>query len=200
MAAQLMRIMSSMSPLFEKENIEASSKSEIGEFAISLMKSGDTILLDSGTTTLSIAQSLKGKSMSLTVVTNSPVIALELSTESDIDIVLIGGLLRKQTRALVGPQAENMLMDLNVDKAFIGTNGITLNGFFTPNIVEAETKKKMVKVSSQTYIVADHTKFGVSNFAKFADIKDIAAIITDKNVDKTQIKDFEERGIKIILS
>ncbi len=185
---------------FEKENIETSSKSQIGKFAASLIKSDDTILLDSGTTTLSIARALKGKNIRLTVVTNSPVIALELSTESGMDIVLIGGLLRKQTRALVGPQAENMLMDLNVDKAFIGTNGITINGCFTPNILEAETKKKMVKVSSQTYIVADHTKFGVSNFVKFADINDITEIITDKNVDKSKVKDFEEHGVQIIIS
>nr|WP_187695072.1 DeoR/GlpR family DNA-binding transcription regulator [Thermosediminibacter litoriperuensis] len=180
----------------EKESKEAASKKEIGILSSKLVKDGDTILLDSGTTTLSIARNLKGKR--ITVVTNSPVIAMELFTDEDIEVILVGGIFRKETRALVGPIAEKNLKEFKVDKAFIGANGVALDGITTPNIIEATTKRVMIEISSQPYIVADHTKFGISTFVRFANLSDIAAIITDRNVDLKWVTSFEEAGTEII--
>lgn len=184
--------------IFEKEALEASSKQEIGVLAAQLVKEGDTILLDSGTTTLIVAKNLKGKNLRITVLTNSPVIALELSTEEQMEVVLIGGILRKATRALVGPMAERSLTEFRVDKAFMGANGITLYGVTTPDITEAGTKRAMVQIASEVYVVADHTKFGVSTFVKFADLQDVVAIITDREIDRGQVAAFEEQGVEII--
>lgn len=180
----------------EKQSKEAASKQEIGKLAAELVKDGDTVLLDSGTTTLSVAKNLKGKR--ITVVTNSPVIAMELFAEEEIEVIMVGGIFRKETVALVGPIAEKNLKEFNVDKAFIGANGIDLKGVTTPNIIEAATKKVMLKISLQPYIVADHSKFGISTFVKFADLSDIAAIITDRNVDPKWVSSIEEAGTEII--
>ncbi len=180
----------------EKETIQSVAKQEIGKLAADLVKDNDTVLLDSGTTTLNIAKNLKKKR--ITVVTNSPIIAMELAAEEEIELIMVGGMFRRGTRAFVGPIAESNLRQLNVDKAFIGANGIHLDGITTPNVTEAATKKAMIEISSQPYIVADHTKFGICAFVKFANLLDIAAIITDNNIDEKWIKNFDERGVEII--
>ncbi|MGB9781237.1 DeoR/GlpR family DNA-binding transcription regulator [Caldanaerobacter sp.] len=182
---------------FEKEEVELEAKRKIGKIAASLIEEGDTILLDSGTTTLEIARNLKN--MRLTVVTNSPLIAIELSKYEDIEIIVTGGIQRWRTRALVGPIAEMVIRQFKVDKAFIGTNAISFeDGLMTPDLIEANTKKTMIEVASEVYVVADHTKFGKKSFVKFADLKDITAIITDDEIDYEVIKKYEQANVEIL--
>ncbi|TCO61499.1 DeoR/GlpR family DNA-binding transcription regulator [Caldanaerobacter subterraneus] len=182
---------------FEKEEVELEAKRKIGKIAASLIEEGDTILLDSGTTTLEIARNLKN--MRLTVVTNSPLIAIELSKYEDIELIVTGGIQRWRTRALVGPIAEMVIRQFKVDKAFIGTNAISFeDGLMTPDLIEANTKKAMIEVSSLVYVVADHTKFGKKSFVKFADLKDITAIITDDEIDYEVVKKYEQANVEIL--
>ncbi|KKC28674.1 sugar metabolism transcriptional regulator [Caldanaerobacter subterraneus subsp. pacificus DSM 12653] len=182
---------------FEKEEVELEAKRKIGRIAASLIEEGDTILLDSGTTTLEIARNLKN--MRLTVVTNSPLIAIELSKYEDIELIVTGGIQRWRTKALVGPIAEMVIRQFKVDKAFIGTNAISFeDGLMTPDLIEANTKKTMIEVASEVYVVADHTKFGKKSFVKFADLKDITAIITDDEIDYEVVKKYEQANVEIL--
>lgn len=182
---------------FEKEEVELEAKRKIGKIAASLIEEGDTILLDSGTTTLEIARNLKN--MRLTVVTNSPLIAIELSKYEDIELIVTGGIQRWRTKALVGPIAEMVIKQFKVDKAFIGTNAISFeDGLMTPDLIEANTKKAMIEVASEVYVVADHTKFGKKSFVKFADLKDITAIITDDEIDYEVVKKYEQANVEIL--
>lgn len=182
---------------FEKEDYELASKQKIGRIAASMIEEGDSIILDAGTTTLEIAKNLGN--IRLTVVTNSPLIAIELSKHENIELIVTGGIERWKTKALVGPIAEMVIKQFKVDKAFIGANAVSYeNGLMTPDIIEANTKKAMIEVASEVYAVIDHTKFGKKSFVKFADIKDITAIITDDEIDYETVRKYEQANIDIV--
>ncbi|MDE4542839.1 MULTISPECIES: DeoR/GlpR family DNA-binding transcription regulator [unclassified Thermoanaerobacterium] len=181
----------------EKEDYELPSKMQIGKMAASLIEEGDSVILDAGTTTLMIAKSLQD--IHLTVVTNSPIIAIELSNRNNIELIVTGGIERLNTKALVGPIAEMVIRNFKVDKAFIGANAISYeNGLMTPDIIEANTKKAMIDVSNEVYAVVDHTKFGKKSFVKFADISDITAIITDDELDYEIVRKYEQANVDVL--
>lgn len=184
---------------FEKETSEIESKRKIGKAASQLIKEGDTIILDSGTTTLEIARNIKN--IKLTVVTNSILITIELSRYKNIELIVTGGLERWKSKALVGPIAEEIISRFRVDKAFVGSNAISLeDGIMTPDVIEGNTKKAMCRVAKEVYIVADHTKFEKKSFVKFADFKEITAIITDDGLSTNIASRFVEKNIKLIIA
>lgn len=181
----------------EKEESNIDEKRYIGEKAAALIEDNDTIILDAGTTTLEIAKHIKAKN--ITVLTNSILIALELSKHKDVEIVIIGGNARKQTLAIVGPFADMIIQNFRVDKAFIGANSITLqDGCTTPNILEAHTKKTMIRSAKEVYIVADHSKFGKVSFASIVKLEDIDAIITGTNIDRQTVERFRQEGVEVL--
>lgn len=183
----------------EKELDHLEEKKEIGEIAASLINDKDTILLDSGTTTLQIAKSIKAQGV--IVLTNSILIALELAKNKEAEVILTGGELRKETMSIVGSSADEFIQGLRVDKAFIGTNGISLKeGCTTPNLKEANTKKQMIQVAKAVYIVADRSKFGKISFAQFMKPQKIEQIITDHLISPELIAQYESHNIKLISS
>ena len=187
-------------PTFEeKEDRKHYEKADIGGGATSLIENNDTIILDSGTTTLEIAKNIKAKNV--TVITNSLDIALELSNKEDIELIIAGGTLRKVTRAMVGYLTEATLRNFRVDKAFIGANGISVEeGITTPNFTEAQSKKAMMNVANKVFVVADSSKFNEVSFSVISPIRAVTAIITNIDLDKAVIKDFQEAGVEIITA
>lgn len=190
-------VLSSYEPsLVEKESTMVEEKKAIGAYAASLIEEGDTVVIDAGTTTIHIVRNLqinKGK-----IVTNFLKAALEIPYKPDIEVLLTGGTLRFSTQALVGPVAENFLEHIKVDKAFVGTNGITLDGFSTPNVLEAATKRAMVKCAEKVFVVSDSTKFGKESFVRFADIDEVDCIITDWNLPDEEVERYQESGLDVI--
>lgn len=183
----------------EKELDHLEEKKEIGRIAAALIKDNDTILLDSGTTTLQIAKELKAKN--ILVLTNSILIALELTKNKDVKVILVGGELRSETLAIVGSAADDFIQGLRVDKAFLGANGITLkDGCTTPNLMEANTKKRMIQAAKEVYIVADESKFGKVSFAQFMKPKEMKRIITNHQISQELITQYEAQGIQLINS
>lgn len=179
----------------ELENIE--EKIEIGERAASFISNNDTVILDAGTTTLQIAKKISAKNV--TVLTNSVLIAKELASNKDVEVVVTGGYVRKETVSIVGPITDRIIQSFRVDKAFIGANGITIeDGCTTPNIDEAHTKSIMIKAAKETYIVADHSKFGKVSFSRIARIDEVDGIITDHKTDRQVIKKYEAKNVRII--
>ena len=174
-------------------------KESVGKLAASMILDGDTIAVDAGTTTLSIARYIVAKN--ITVLTNSVDIAYELSKKQDVEVIVTGGTLRWETRAMVGPVADNTLKNFMVDKAFIGTNSVCIiNGLSTPNIIEANTKREMIKIAMQTIVVCDHTKFNTVSFAKIVDLDSVDIIITDNQLDNELLEKFEEKDVKIMMA
>ncbi|AKL94834.1 transcriptional regulator, DeoR family [Clostridium aceticum] len=181
----------------EKELVNIEEKMEIGKRAAAFILDNDTVILDAGTTTLQIAKNIEAKNV--TVLTNSILIALALSKNKDIKVVVTGGYIRGEILSIVGPITDKIIQSFRVDKAFVGTNGITIeDGCTTPNIDEAHTKNMMIQSAKEAYIVADHSKFGKISFARIADIDEIHGIITDKSIDEAIIEKYKSNNIQLI--
>ncbi|MGE5223812.1 MAG: DeoR/GlpR family DNA-binding transcription regulator [Omnitrophica WOR_2 bacterium] len=120
-------------------------KDTLGRCAAQFIHDGETILLEAGTTSLSVARYCRGFD-NLTVYTNGPMIALELAQVPGVEVYSTGGLLSKRTMAYVGPEAERVISQIRPDKCFLGANGFTLQeGVTDPLPLEASVKRKMVK-------------------------------------------------------
>lgn len=183
----------------EKEDKYKNEKEAIAKKAAEFIEDGDSLLIDSGTTTLYLAAELT-KFHDLTIVTNSINLMQRLSVLQGINIISTGGMLRTTTMALAGPMAEKSLERIRVDKAFLGTNGLNLEaGLTTPNIVEASIKQKMISVADQVFIMADHTKIGCVSFAKFGELSDIDACITGSSISKEVKTELERNNVKLCL-
>lgn len=154
-------------------------KERIAERAQSLIKEGDFVILDAGSTTLEIARKLLARRQ-LTVITNSVDISYLLSDNPNIDVIMPGGDLRHSTHSLVGPVTVQFLRALKVDHAFIGCSGISLErGLMNSNMAEAEVKKVMMQVANQVTVVADYTKFSEITLLGFQPIDRVNTIITN---------------------
>ncbi|GAA0177883.1 DeoR/GlpR family DNA-binding transcription regulator [Clostridium sediminicola] len=181
----------------EKKDSKHNEKISIGKKAAMLIEDGDTIILDTGTTTLELAKNISANN--ITVITNSIDISDELSNKRGIELFVTGGNLRLKTRAMVGSITESMLRNFRVDKAFVGTNGVSLeNGISTPNFIEASTKRAMIEVSNKAIIVTDASKFNKECFAIISTLESIDLIVTSDDLDSELKNQYEERGIKVI--
>lgn len=166
-------------------------KQIIGKIAANLVEDTDVIYLDAGTTTFEMIPFLKNRDV--TVVTNG-IMHIEKLIEYEIKCYLIGGYIKKSTKALIGAMAINNLKSINFSKAFIGANGVDIkSGYTTPDVEEAILKSKALDNSLKSYILADKSKFGRVYFSKIADLNR-ATIISDSTKElnkdifkKTQI-------------
>lgn len=183
----------------EKLQIEAPRKDAIAQLALNYIHEGDTIILDAGSTTLSLARALQGKLRSLYVITNSVPAALELS-RAGYEILLIGGQVRNHSLALIGPVAVTTLESFHADRAFLGTSGITLShGYSTPNLLDAEVKQAMMHSADETYVLTDSSKFGHACLASFAQLSEVHFTLTDSGIPPEFREAFERRGIGLRL-
>ncbi|MBS7525453.1 DeoR/GlpR transcriptional regulator [Fusibacter paucivorans] len=181
----------------EKSDRYQEEKRTIGFLAAMMIKDHDVVILDAGTTTVEIAKRIKAKHF--TVITNSLDVANVLENNPDCEIIMTGGMMRWKTHALVGPLADKNLQTLSADIAFIGTNGISKDGFSTPNLIEAETKATMIKRARRNFIVSDNNKFGHVSLAYFADLTEVDGIITDQSPNKEFFELFEKSGVDLIM-
>ncbi|WP_088103231.1 DeoR/GlpR family DNA-binding transcription regulator [Halalkalibacter urbisdiaboli] len=156
-------------------------KLKIAEKAAQMVDDGDCLFLDAGTTTIEIIPYLKGKN--IVVVTNG-LMNISKLLDAEIETHVIGGYVKSGTRAFVGRGALQTLETFRFDKAFIGTNGVSIeDGFTTPDSQEAFIKEMAMKYARESYILADHTKFGETSFSKFAKLLE-ATIITSEKVEQ----------------
>jgi DeoR family fructose operon transcriptional repressor len=170
----------------EKEVRLLAEKQQIATRAAALVNHGETVLLDSGTTTLEIARLLRTKK--ITVATNSMDIAQVFSEDDSVETILLGGTLRKNTRSLVGYLTNDVLQKMYFDKVFLAANGIDVEfGITTPNLTEAETKRYMLQAGKEKILVADHSKLGQRSLCRICGLEDIDLLITDQGLpDDTQ--------------
>lgn len=183
----------------DKKNKKNVEKIAIGKLAASMIKDGDTIILDSGTTTLEIAKHITNEN--LTVITNSIDIAAELINKNKIELFIPGGVIRASTRAMVGQLSEAAYKNFKVDKAFIGANGIAIKeGITTPNFVEAQTKKAMINAANKIIVVSDNSKFDNVCLSVICPIEEITAIITNGDLPEKVVNDYKKLGIEILLT
>ena len=187
-------------PLAEKQRLRMTEKREIAKTAAELVENGDSIILDSGTTTFEMLNHLGDRS-DITILTNAVNIAYAAISLPNIQTLLTGGFLRKKSFSLVGPDAEELLSKYYVDKLFIGVDGLDLEyGISTPNPEEASLNRIMVSISREVIVVADSSKFGRSSLSKICGVDAITKLITDRNIDPEFKRSLEAQGIEVIVS
>ena len=180
------------------ENLD--SKERIGKKAASLVKNGDSITLDVGTTTLEVAKNLHSKH-DLTIITTSLQIAYELVNHPGIRLIVSGGVLRPGELSMVGHLAERIFEEFYVDKLFLGAGAIDLKiGASEFNIEDALVKRAMVKTAKQVILVADSSKFNQVAFTSIIETKSIHTIITDNELNPDIASQLEAKGIEVFLT
>jgi DeoR/GlpR family transcriptional regulator of sugar metabolism len=179
------------------ERLEA--KDRIGRAAAALVEDGQTVMLDIGTTTLQVARHLRGRS--LTVITTNLAAYEELLPEPEIELVLPGGVVRRNYRSLVGMFAEDALRRLRADIAFLGTSGIDADlGVWDTTMVEVPIKRAMIAASQRTVLLADAAKFDMDAMVRVCEASELDAIVTDERVPAKRRKALDRAGVEAIVA
>jgi DeoR family transcriptional regulator of aga operon len=187
--------------LSEKNKLNLSEKSIIGKAAAKLIEDSNTIFIDSGTTTMEIVKNLSPDLKNVTIITNALNIANQLISFPNINLIIPGGVLRKNSLSLIGILAERNLMNFFVDKAFIGVDGFdTMNGISTPILEEAYLDQLIIERAHEVIVVADSTKFLRKSLALICKLDKISTVITDSGISEKDKMRLEEAKIKVILA
>ncbi len=166
-------------PFRRRERMELQAKAAIGRVAASLVQPGETVLLDAGTTVLAMTHPLRAV-RNLTVVTNSVQVLAELWHRPGLRVVALGGVARSGSGAVTGSLAEKALEEIRVDRAFLGTTGITPRWEVSNSDLELSSLQRRILASArESYLLADHTKFGRTGLAVVTPLRTFAAVITD---------------------
>jgi len=184
--------------LNEKSKIHSREKQEIGKKAAEIINDNDTIIIDSGTTTLEIAKNLE-TIKNLTVISNALNIVSQLVSYDNIKVILLGGILRNASLSLIGPIAESSIKSFYCDKLFLGVDGIDSEyGISTPIPEEAQLNKLMIGISKQVVVVTDSSKFKKRSFVHIAPMSKINTVITDSNIPEDELKNLLNIGVQVI--
>lgn len=185
--------------LSDKNQQHFEEKKRIGKAAAELIEDGDTIILDSGTTTMEIAKNIADVA-NLTVITNALNLANQLAEHQSANVIIPGGFLRRNSLSLVGATAEESFKNYFCDKLFLAVDGLnTTHGLSTPNIEEAHLNRIMMEISKQVIVVADSSKFHKRSFAFIAPISEVDIVITDSGLSGEDQKKLENAGVKVII-
>jgi DeoR family transcriptional regulator, aga operon transcriptional repressor len=186
--------------LSDKNKQNIAEKKRIGQAAAGLIEDGDTIILDSGTTTIEITKHLSGFN-NLTIITNALNVANELANLANINVIIPGGFLRKNSLSLIGATAEESFKNYFCDKLFLAVDGFnTTHGLSTPNVEEAHLNRKMIENSKKVIVVADSSKFSKRSLALIAPISKVDTVVTDSGIPVEDQKILENAGVEIIIA
>ncbi|OQA47581.1 MAG: HTH-type transcriptional repressor GlcR [Chloroflexi bacterium ADurb.Bin325] len=177
---------------------QVQQKAHIGAAAARLVADGDAIILDSSSTALAIAGNLKAHRY-VTVITNGLAVAQELLDAAGVTVVVIGGTVRKDTASIVSTGGLDMLRRFNIQKGFFGAHGVSLaEGLTDVSAEEAEIKRPLVAMCRTVVAVFDATKWGRVGLASFADISQVAHIITDTYAPAELVARIRQAGVDVI--
>jgi DeoR family transcriptional regulator, fructose operon transcriptional repressor len=173
-------------------------KKAIGWAAAQLVQDGDRIILDAGTTTQQIARHLSGKT-NLTIITNNLAVGSELARFPHIDTIVLGGNLKQQELCTVGPMAKQGMSILAADKVFLSTSGFTTrSGITEMDMREVEIKQAMMQAARRIILVADSTKYGLTQLVRVCPIQAIHILVTDSLLPPEAQAELEAEGLRVI--
>ncbi|HET6437659.1 MAG TPA: DeoR/GlpR family DNA-binding transcription regulator [Anaeromyxobacter sp.] len=177
----------------QQQNLE--QKTRIARAAADLVRDGDTIMIEAGTTTALVVRHLIGK-RDVHVVTNSTLVFSYARLNPALQITLTGGEFRRETESMVGPVALRTLAGLNVRLAFVGTDGFSLEKGMTTQLFEgAEIVKAMRRCARETYLVADSSKYGRTGFVNVLPLSEIDGVITDDGMEAGAVAALSEASV-----
>ncbi len=194
------KVETSYEPLEIKSKRFIETKEKIGNRAAALIKEGDTIILDSGSTNQYIGGCL-GSFNKITIITNDLEIARITAKFSHLKTIFAGGEIRPLVFSCYGPLTESFFDNLIADKLFLGVASIDMDlGITNSQINEAILKQRMINCSKEIIAIADSSKFNKSALALVSDFSKIHAVISDKKIPKKYIGFFKEKGIRLLLA
>lgn len=173
-------------------------KVAIGQAAAALVRDGDTVLLDGGTTTLEVARALLGRQVQL--VTNSLPIAQIVAPYKDTDLILIGGYVYPRTGVAMGPIAIASLRDIRAHKVMMGAGGIVAEGIYNSNSMLVETEREMMRCGQEIFLLADHSKFGRLSLSWLCGLEEVHHLVVDPGLPAEYRQLFEESGVTVHLA
>lgn len=185
------------SSMIEKATKNIQEKRQIAKYAASLIEAGDCVYLDAGSTVMEMIEYLPLKD--IVIVTNG-LMHINRLLEKQVSTYILGGFAKYKTNAVIGRGALESLQHYRFDKCFIGVNGIHSQfGFTTPDQEEAMIKEEAMALSSEVFVVSDHTKFSEVSFAKITDLER-ATIITNELDDEMKKKYASKTTIKVVTT
>ncbi|MCO6449878.1 MAG: DeoR/GlpR transcriptional regulator [Caldilineales bacterium] len=181
-----------------RATIHSYEKESIALAAAALVRSGDTLLLDSSTTAYQLALELAKTRTTARVVTNNLHIAMTLKDSPQLEVIILGGVIRGETASVVGQLASDMLGHLHVDKAFLSASGLSLErGLTDADIREVEVKRAMVGAAQQVIAMLDASKLGKQSFLTFARLEDIDHLLCEQDISTDFRTVLQSLGIHI---
>jgi DeoR family transcriptional regulator, aga operon transcriptional repressor len=183
-----------------KRTLFADEKDRIGRLAAGLIKEGESVLLDSGTTTLQVARHIEATA-SLVVVTNDACIMNELLVREKVQLVFLGGTLRRKNLSFYGTQTEQALQDLHVEKLFLAADGLDIEkGVTTHFEPEALLNRMMCRAASETIVVADSSKFGRICLHRILEPQGITKLVTDAGIPDSAREELARIGVEVLIA
>ena len=187
-------------PFLSRSTTHQEEKERIGKMAAELVRSGDSITLDVGTTTLEVARHLAEK-QNLTIITPCFQIASLLCENPSIRLILTGGILRHSELSMVGHLAERVFDEFYVDKLFLAAAGVDFDSGLTEyNLEDTLVKQAMIRTAKQVILVTDSSKFNRVAFTAIAPIDVIDTVVTDRSVAPSIVSKLKDLDIDVILA
>lgn len=172
-------------------------KERIGRAAAGLVRDGQTIMIDIGTTTLQLARQLRDRE--LTVITSSLAVLEELVPCEGIELIALGGVVRRNYRSLVGVLAEDALRQLSADIAFLGASGIGEDLFvMDTTMVEIPIKRGMIAAAKRTLLLADAAKFQMHGSVRICNAAELDAVVTDAAPTEQGVVSLGQAGVDVV--
>lgn len=182
-----------------KQKQMVDEKRKIGLAAARIVKPGDSVIIDCGTTPKEVAVGLLNIK-NITIFTNSILAANVLMQSRDIELIMIPGTFRQKSMGFIGPMAIDFISSIRVDYVFLGVEGIELKqGVSTPNIDDALTKRALVQVSKKRIVVADASKIGKNTLTTIAPLEQIDTIVTCDNMPPKCAEELKSKGTNLLL-
>jgi DeoR/GlpR family transcriptional regulator of sugar metabolism len=185
-----------------RERLQADEKTRIGAAGAALVEDGESIVMDASTTALSVARQLKARTRwsQLTIITNGLRIAFELAGHPGITVLTLGGRVRWEAMSVVGQLGDGLFDRINVQKAFLGAAGFTLeSGLADATEEEAQIKRSMVAAAREVIAIVDHTKWERAAFATFCPVGAIGLVLTDTTAPVEMVAELRRRHVVVRL-
>jgi len=188
-------------PIDIKQSLHRVEKMRIAAAAVEIIRDGETVILDSGTTTAEIAKQIRGLKLdSLNVITNALNVAVLLASVPFVNLVIPGGVLRRRSFSLSGPQAEQAIRDLQADTLFLGVDSLDPEvGLMTPYLLEAQLNAQMIRIARKVVAVTDSSKLLRRNLSVISPVEQVDLLITDRKADAQCIAAIRARGVEVML-